>query len=104
MTSDTPGITSVTVSPDTATVSPGIPVQLKATVVTTGFANKAVTWSVDSDSEADGISVDLNGLVTIPTTATVEDVTVTATSVFDTTKTDTATITLAGNESEESGS
>jgi len=99
MTSDTPGITSVTVSPAAATVSPGIPVQLKATVVTTGFANKAVTWSVDSDSEDDGISVDLDGLVTIPADATVETVTVTATSVFDTTKTGTATITLAGNES-----
>ena len=98
MTSDTPAITSVTISPDSATVSPGIPVQLKAIVVATGFANKAVTWSVDSDSEADGISVDLNGLVNIPDDATVESVTVTATSVYDTTVTDTATITLAGNE------
>ena len=95
MTSATPGITSVTISPDSATVSPGIPVQLNAIVVTTGFANKAVTWSVDSDSEADGISVDMDGLVTIPSDATVETVTVTATSAFDTTKTDTATITLA---------
>ena len=97
----TPAITEY-FTPATATVSPGIPVQLSASVVATGFANKAVTWSVDETSEADGISVDLNGLVTIPDDATVQSVTVTATSVYDTTVTGTATITLAGNESSPS--
>ena len=94
MTSDTPGVTSVTVSPDAVTVSPGIPVQFKAEVVTTGFANKAVTWSVDATSEADNISIDENGLLTIPTTATTESVTVTATSIFDDTKSGTAAVTV----------
>ena len=95
MTSDTPGVTSVTVSPATITVSPGIPVEFSAEVVTTGFANKSVTWSIDATSEADGISIDATtGVLTIPTTASVESVTVTATSVFDETKTGTATVTV----------
>ena len=95
MTSDTPGITSVTVTPSTVSISPGIPVEFKATVVTTGFANKSVTWSVDSTAKADGISIDATtGVLNIPSTATVEAVTVTATSVFDTTKTGTATVTV----------
>lgn len=88
-------ISSVTVSPSTATVSKGQTVQMSATVVTTGFANKAVTWSVDSTSAADGITIDLEGKLQIPSTATVETVTVTATSIYDTTKTGTGTITIA---------
>ena len=95
MTSDTPEVTSVTVTPSTVSISPGIPVEFKATVVTTGFANKSVTWSVDDTAEADGISIDATtGVLNIPSTATVEAVTVTATSVFDTTKTGTATVTV----------
>ena len=95
LTSDTPGVTSVTVTPDTVSISPGIPVEFKATVVTTGFANKSVTWSIDETAEADGISIDATtGILNIPTTASVEAVTVTATSVFDTTKTGTASVTV----------
>ena len=99
MTSDTPGVTSVTVSPSAVSVSPGIPVQFSAEVVTTGFANKSVTWSVDDTSAEDGVEIDsTTGLLTIPSTASVESITVTATSVFDDTKTGTATVTLAGGE------
>ena len=48
-------VSSVTVSPSTATVSKGQTLELSAVVVTTGFANKAVYWSVDADSYADGV-------------------------------------------------
>lgn len=90
------GVTSVTVSPSTATISAGNSVDLSATVVTTGFANKAVTWSVDSTSKAAGITIDQNGHLTIPAgVTTVETVTATATSVYDSTVTGTATITNA---------
>lgn len=41
-----PGITSVDVSPATATVSAGQTVQLTPTVVTTNFASQAVNWSL----------------------------------------------------------
>lgn len=66
-----PAVTSVAVTPSTATAAAGQNVQLSATVATTGFANKAVTWSVEKDSEstaAKKASVDLNGKVTIPST------------------------------------
>lgn len=90
------GVTSVTVSPSTATISAGNSVDLSATVVTTGFANKAVTWSVDSTSKTAGITIDQNGHLTIPTgVTTVQTVTATATSVYDSTVTGTATITNA---------
>lgn len=91
------GITSVTVSPSIATVSLGQSLDLSATVVTTGFANKSVAWSVDSDAVADGVSIDQTGKLRIPSDATVETITVTATSIYDSTVTGTATITVAEN-------
>jgi len=95
-TTATPAVDSVTVSPATATVSKGQSIKLSAVVATTGFANKAVTWSVDSDAAADGVTINIaTGELSIPADATVEEVTVTATSVFDNTKTNTATITVA---------
>lgn len=96
-TSDAQAVTSVTVSPSTATVSKGQKIKLSATVVTTGFANKAVAWSVDSDSVKDEITIDSTGELSIPSDATVETITVTATSIYDNTKTNTATITIAEN-------
>lgn len=89
------GITSVSVSPSTATVTKGQSLQLSATVVTTGFANKAVYWTVDADAYADGVRIADDGELFIPADATVESVTVTATSIYDNTKTGTATITVA---------
>lgn len=90
------GVTSVTVSPSTATISAGNSVDLSATVVTTGFANKAVTWSVDSTAAAAHITIDQKGHLTIPAgVTTVETVTVTAKSVYDTSVTGSATITNA---------
>ena len=90
------GVTRVTVSPSTATISAGGSVDLSATVVTTGFANKAVTWSVDSTAKTAGITIDQRGHLTIPAgVTTVETVTATATSVYDSTVTGTATITNA---------
>jgi len=95
-TPDTPSVTSVTVTPSTATVVAGQKVQLSATVVATGFANKAVYWSVDSTSETSGVTVTQEGLVTIPSNMSASStITVTATSIYDSTKTGTATITVA---------
>ena len=92
-TPDTPGVTSVTVTPSTATVEAGQKVQLSATVVATGFANKAVYWSVDSTSETAGVTITQEGLVTIPDDmAASSEITVTATSIFDNLVTGTATL------------
>ena len=88
-------VSSVTVSPSTATVSKGQTLELSAVVVTTGFANKAVYWSVDANSYADGVRISDAGKLIVPSEATVESITVTATSIYDNTKTGTATITVA---------
>lgn len=87
----TPAVTSVTVSPATATVAAGQSAQFTATVVTSDFAPKSVVWSVDDDTKA---TVDQSGKVTIMADAEAGTVTVTATSTFDSTKKGTATITI----------
>lgn len=86
----TPSVTSVTVSPATANVSAGQKVQLSAVVHTTDFAPQSVVWTLTS---GDKVTVTQSGLVIIGSDATGEIV-VTATSVYDNTKSDSATITV----------
>ncbi len=86
----TPGVTSVTVSPATATVNKGAMLQLNAAVVTEGFAPKSVVWSIDSDTS----TITQNGLLSVAADESASAITVTATSTFDGTKTGTATITV----------
>lgn len=86
----TPSITSVTVSPATATVNKGNMLQLNAVVVAESFAPKSVVWSVNSDLS----TISQTGLLTVGAEETLETLTVTATSTFDGTKTGTATITV----------
>ena len=96
----TPGVTSVAITPSTATVFAGSTVQLKAIVNTTGFANKAVTWSVESatgQTTEHPVTVDTNGKVTIPSDFAGDTVVIKATSVYDTTKYNTATITVGSS-------
>ena len=91
----TPNVTSVTVSPSSATVTPGQSIKLSATVATAGFANKAVTWSA-TDGNGDpitGVTIDENGLLKIASTvAGSTSITVTATSVYKNTVSGTATV------------
>lgn len=101
---DTPAVTGVKVNPAEFSASAGLDVQLQAVVETTGFANKAVTWSITQDPETDTAkkaTVDLNGKVHIPAghIASTKDkentlVKVTATSVYDNTKSGVASITV----------
>ena len=85
----TPGVTSVTVTPSRSTVPAGQSVQLSANVVTTNFAPKSVTWSVNSEYA----TVDNSGKVTVLSTAPAStNITVTATSTYDTSKKGTATV------------
>ena len=83
-------VTSVTVSPATATVNKGNMLQLNATVETENFAPTSVVWTVNSEIS----TISATGLLTVPITETAETLTVTATSTFDDTKTRTATITV----------
>lgn len=97
-----PSITSVSISPNESTVSAGLNVQLNATVVAEGFANKSVIWEVgEAPGEKTGkVTVSSDGLVTIPSdytstsTETPNPIVIKATSVFDNTKSNTATITV----------
>lgn len=95
-TQDDIAVSSVTVSPATATVSKGQELKLSANVVTTGFANKAVAWSISSSVEGmDVVTISADGTLKVPATAPSGELTVTATSVYDNSVTGTATITVA---------
>ena len=87
----TPAVTSVEVAPATVTTSINTDLQFNASVVTTGFASKTVNWSINSELS----TIDNKGRVHIGEDETEPSLTVTATSVFDPTKTGTATITIA---------
>lgn len=92
-TKDNVSVRSVKVNPSSVTSSVGQSVQFTADVVTTGFANKAVTWS----SSSNNVKIDANGKATILEGAT-GAITITATSVFDTSKKGTATLNVAAEE------
>lgn len=113
-TSDTPAVTSVTVSPATATVSAGMDIKLSATVATTGFANKAVQWSITSAAgqqtghpvviDVDGtlhIPVDYVGSESVSDETVYNDIVVKATSVYNGTTNNTATIRVVNAPSQE---
>jgi len=93
--SNTIAVTSVQVSPDAVTVSKGQNVQFVAIVQTNGFAPKSVVWSVDDTAKEAGVTISQQGIITIPEDANVTEITVTATSVYTPTVSDTATITIA---------
>lgn len=86
----TPAVVSVTVSPATASLSKGSQLQLTALVEVEAFAPKTVLWEIDSLLS----TVDSSGKVTVGASETAPTLTVTATSTFDDTKSDTAVITV----------
>lgn len=86
----TPSITSVTVSPATATVGKGSQLQLNATVVADYFAPKTVVWSISSNLS----KISQTGLLEVGANETASSITVTATSNYDSSKSGTATITV----------
>lgn len=90
-----PTVTSVTVSPSSATVVAGATQQLVATVVVTGFADKSVEWSISGQTSED-TTIDQTGKLTVGDDETdAGTITVTATSTFDDSKSDTSTITVS---------
>lgn len=92
-TTETPSVTSVTVSPSTSTIKKGSSLQLLAEVVSSGFAPQGVTWSVTGTSMINS-QINEYGLLTVGSNETATSLTVTATSIFDGTKKGTATITV----------
>lgn len=86
----TPSVTSVTVSPTTASVTKGGSVSLSAVVSTEYFAPQTVVWT----SSAADVKVSAAGVVTVDADAKSTSATITATSAFDGTKKATCTVTV----------
>lgn len=86
----TPSVTSVTVSPTTATVPKGGSVSLSCAVATEYFAPQAVVWT----SSAEDVKVSAAGVVTVDADAKSASATITATSAFDSTKRAACTVTI----------
>ena len=89
-----PTVTSVTVTPATATVVKGQNLKMAATVVTTNFAPKSVNWTVTGGNDA-ATTIDIYGNLHVSENETAASLTVTATSTFDDSKSNTATITVS---------
>lgn len=85
-----PAVTSVTVSPSAVTCKKGQSVQLSVSVATENYAAKTVSWTSDTD----GVTVDINGRVTVAESVTGDTATITATSTYDNAKSGTCTVTI----------
>lgn len=86
----TPSVTSVTVSPTTATVPKGGSASLSCVVETEYFAPQTVVWT----SNAADVKVSAAGVVTVDADAKSASATITATSAFDSTKSATCAVTV----------
>lgn len=93
-----PTVTGVRVSPNESSLSAGLSLQLSATVETTGFANKSVTWAITKGAQEGKAAINENGLLKIASDYVVGEevpqIEITATSVYDNTKTGTASVTV----------
>ena len=59
-------VSSVSVSPSTASVTKGQSLQLTSSVSTTGFANEGVMWSIDAAAETKNATINQEGLLKVP--------------------------------------
>lgn len=88
----TPTVTSVTVSPDTATVKAGSSITLSAVVQTENFAPQSINWTSDSEN----VTVSRGGLVEVGSSVEVgTSIEIKATSTYDSEKSGSCTITVA---------
>jgi hypothetical protein len=96
VTAPAPTVTSVTVSPSAISVAKGGTQAFSANITGEGNPSQAVTWSVTGG--VTGTSISPAGLLTVASAESAATLTVTATSVVDTTKSGTATVTVTGSE------
>lgn len=85
-----PSVTSVTLSPSAVTCKKGQSVQLSVSVETENYAPKTVNWKSDTV----GVTVDINGHVTVASSVTEKTAKITATSTYDATKSGECTVTI----------
>ena len=86
-------VTSVTITPTTATVNKGQSVQFTAVVEGTGYIPKDVVFYIEGDEEITS-TIDANGLLTVAADEANTELTVIAKSVYDNTVTASATVTI----------
>ena len=86
-------VTSVTVTPGALTVEPGHTATFTATVTGTGYPPKDVTWSITGQKSAATV-INSDGVLSLGADETGPTITVTATSVYDTGESGTATVTV----------
>lgn len=102
LTTASSAISSVTVSPSTADAAVGTSLAFTATVAATGFIDQSVVWSVVGADTGKGTKISQDGILTIgaeeTATAGSGALTVKATSVADSTKYGTATVTLVASQ------
>jgi uncharacterized protein YjdB len=101
----TPVVTAVTITGGASTVSPGGTLNFTATVTGASLSDtdKAVTWSLDK-TYATGTEINSAGKLAVAATETDKTViTVIATSVFDTSKSGTKTVTVSDSGSNIGG-
>ena len=91
---DNPTVTSVTVSPATATVAKGAAQQFTAAVSGTNNPAQSVTWTVEGGG--DGTSISTGDLLSIGANETAAALTVRAASTDDPSKSGTASVTVEG--------
>lgn len=87
---EAPAVTSVTVTPATASVSAGTSLALTTVVEVTGYAPQTVTYESDNDD----VTITEGGVVQIGSDVS-GTVVITVTSTYDETKTDTVTLTVS---------
>lgn len=95
-TDETPAVSAVAVTPSALTMGKGTSTQFAATVTNAGFASTGVTWSISGQQSAN-TRIDGQGRLYIAQDESATTITVKATSVFDTSKSNTATVTVSAS-------
>ena len=88
-------VTSIDVTPAAPTVKKGDVQQFAATFTASPMAPKGVIWSVTGATQPVRSQIDWTGRLLVAPDEKNTTLTVTATSTYDPTKTDTATVTVA---------
>ena len=95
-TDETPAVSAVAVTPSALTMGKCTSTQFTATVTNAGFASTGVTWSISGQQSAN-TRIDGQGRLYIAQDESATTITVKATSVFDTSKSNTATVTVSAS-------
>lgn len=93
-TNGSPTVASVTINPTAVTASAGQTVQFTSSVSVSNFGSKAVIYTL-SGANSDDTVIDERGILRIASDEDSTEITVTATSVADSTKSASATVTIA---------